>query len=495
MTSGDRDAAAGGEATTPAPGQPTIGAVILAAGAGTRFGGAKLLATLAGRPLIGHVVDAARAAGLDPIVVVEPPDGSLDAVDLGRVRRVTNPDPGEGLASSVRLGVRALDGDAAVLGAVILPADQPRVSPDVIRSLVRASRRSSAQLFIAPRYAGDPAPNPILARRSAWRLADELAGDRGFGPVLAAHPELVDWIEVPGANPDVDTPEDLAGLLETAWGDRVRANRDQVDRVREVPDGPDFYGPVSSLFRADPDRTDDPVLDQLRGRARPDETWLDIGAGAGRYALPLARVVREVIALDPSEAMLGALREDAAAHGIDNVRTIHARWPLSPGAATADAALAPPRADVSLLAHVGYDIEAIAPFLDAMEAATRRLCIAVLMERQPSSIADVFWPPVHGEARVALPALPEFVELLRARRSAPSVEIGVRVPRQFASRDELAGFLRRQLWIAPGGAKDRVFLAELDRLVEGAPDGSGVGLVGQRPLPVGVVTWEPPVAR
>lgn len=276
--------------------------------------------------------------------------------------------------------------------------------------------------------------------------------------------------------------------LEQAWGERVRANRDQVDRVREVPDGPDFYGPVSSLFRADPDRTDDPVLDILRRLARPSETWLDIGAGAGRYALPLARIVREVIAVDPSAAMLGALREDAAARRIANVRVIHGRWPLE--AAAADPAGQPPLADASLMAHVGYDIEAIGPFLDAMEAATRRLCVAVLMERQPSSIADVFWPPVHGEARVSLPALPEFVDLVRARGAAPDVELGMRTPRRFASRDELEGFLRRQLWIEPGGAKDRVFRSEMGRLVDEAPDGSGFGLVGQRPLPVGLVTWK-----
>ena len=99
-----------------------------------------------------------------------------------------------------------------MLGAVILPGDQPRVRPEVIRRLIRASWRRSAHLFIGPRYAGDPTPNPILARRSAWRMADELVGDRGFGPVIAANPELVDWVDVEGANPDVDTPEDLDRL-------------------------------------------------------------------------------------------------------------------------------------------------------------------------------------------------------------------------------------------------------------------------------------------
>jgi CTP:molybdopterin cytidylyltransferase MocA/SAM-dependent methyltransferase len=454
----------------------SIAAVVLAAGAGSRFGGGKLLARLDGRPIVEHVVDAARAAGLDPIVVVVPPTGELDGLDLGAVRRVINPTPQEGLSSSVRVGLRDLEGDPDIAAAVILPGDQPRVRPDVIRRLIEAGTALSAPLLIAPLYDADAAPNPILARRAAWRLADELVGDRGFGPLLEARPDLVQRIPVDGANPDIDTRADL---LELAWAGRVRANREQVDRIREVPDGADFYARVSSLFRADPDRTDDPVLDLLRGHARPSETWLDVGAGAGRFALPLAKAVREVIAVDPSEGMLAALREIGSEHGIANVRTIAARWPM----------VDPPTADVTLIAHVGYDIEAIGPFVSALEASAGRLCVAVLMERQPSSIADVLWPPVHGEERVPLPALPEFVELLRARGREPVVVREERAPRWFTSRDELVGFLRQQLWIADGGEKERRFHAAFDRIVV-ERDG-GFGLVGQRPLPLGVVTWTP----
>ena len=464
----------------------TTAAVVLAAGAGSRFGGGKLRALLEGRPIVAHVVDAARVAGLDPIVVVVSPTGELDDLELGAIRRVVNPDPAGGLSGSVRLGLRALALDDGVDAAVILPGDQPRVRAAVIGTLLAALDASPATPFVVPRYAGDRNSNPVVARRSIWRLADELAGDRGFGPVLTAHPELVHVVMVSGANPDVATIADLAAILELAWADRVRANREQVDRVREVPDGADFYGPVSSLFRADPDRLDDPVLDVLRGIARPEDTWLDIGAGAGRYALPLARLVREVIAIEPSAGMLGALGELADEHQIGNIRTIAARWPLDAGKAAQS-----PVGDVALIAHVGYDIEAIGPFLAAMEAAARRLCVSVLMERQPSSIADVFWPPVHGQERIALPALPEFVELVRARGGDPTVDIGLRTPRRFDTRDELEGFLRRQLWIAPGGEKDRRFTAALETLVEAGPDGQGVGLVGQRPLPVGVVTWAP----
>jgi molybdenum cofactor cytidylyltransferase len=144
-------------------------------------------------------------------VVVVPPGDALAGLDLAPARAVTNPLPQEGLSSSVRIGLRALEGDA-LDAAVILPGDQPRVRADVIERLVAAAGRLPATPFIVPRYRDDAAPNPILARRSIWRLADELAGDRGFGPVLAQHPELVGQVPVEGTNPDVDTVADLVRL-------------------------------------------------------------------------------------------------------------------------------------------------------------------------------------------------------------------------------------------------------------------------------------------
>ncbi len=173
--------------------------------------------------------------------------------------------------------------------------------------------------------AGDA--NPVLVLADAFELVDEASGDRGLGPILASDPDLVLEVPVAGSNPDIDRPADL---VELAWGERVRANREQVDRVREVPDGADFYAPVSALFRADPDRQDDPVLAEVLALAKPGETWLDIGAGAGRYALPLARVVGEVVAIDPSTSMLSGTRARGSARTASRTsgRSKRAgRWP------------------------------------------------------------------------------------------------------------------------------------------------------------------------
>lgn len=277
------------------------------------------------------------------------------------------------------------------------------------------------------------------------------------------------------------TPDGSANALEAAWSERVRANYEQAERLRET-ETPDFYAPVTNLFVADPRRTGEPALDALVRMSDPTETWLDIGAGAGRYALPLALHVREVVAVEPSGGMRRALRAGIAEHGISNVRVIAGSWPDAVGE------LGPlPAVDVSLIAHVSYDIEAIGAFLDAMERASRVRCVALLTDSSPASVADRFWPLVHDEARISLPALPDLVELLRARGRDPQVEMVERSSRTFDSVDALTAFLRRQLFITVGSAKDVHFRALLpDHIAQR----DGGWTLAERPTgALGVASW------
>jgi SAM-dependent methyltransferase len=263
-----------------------------------------------------------------------------------------------------------------------------------------------------------------------------------------------------------------------AWAARVRANREQVERLRGVVRGPDFYAPIAQRFRADPRREDEPALALLRGLVQPDDVWLDIGAGAGRYALPLALLAREVIALDGSDKMVETLRLEIAGHGIANVRSVQARWPDAPRL----------RADVALIAHVGYDVEPIGPFLDAMEVAASRLCVAVLAARRPAWVFDELWPEVHGEARATLPALPEFLALQLARDRLFELRLVDRAPQSYASVEEALTAARFQTWAEPGSEADkRLRSAVVRRLVEK----DGRYAFNWDPSPVGIVTWAP----
>ena len=202
-------------------------AVILAAGTGSRFGGGNVRAALDGRPLVAHVLAAVRDAGIGRVVLVLGRDAGtvLDAIRdaepaaLEHVLVAVNPTPERWLATSLRLGFGAATAAPPVAsppaGVLALLGDQPRVRADVLRVLCGATAPADA-VAVVPRYAEDAAPNPVLLLQAGWPLVTQLAGDRGLGPLLAAEPARVVWVAVPGANPDVDTPADLAALAAVA---------------------------------------------------------------------------------------------------------------------------------------------------------------------------------------------------------------------------------------------------------------------------------------
>lgn len=190
-----------------------VGGLVLAAGSSSRFGSPKALAELDGRPLLQHVLDAAAAAHLQPVIVVlgESAPAIERRIRWRTERRIRNPDPGRGLSSSLRDGLADLAATAPRVDAVVLLGDQPRTSPAVIRALVEAADQTDRPI-VAPRYASGGGSNPVFIRRDAFRIAREAENDRGLGPILIARPELVTWIDVEGSNPDVDTPADLLAL-------------------------------------------------------------------------------------------------------------------------------------------------------------------------------------------------------------------------------------------------------------------------------------------
>lgn len=263
-----------------------------------------------------------------------------------------------------------------------------------------------------------------------------------------------------------------------AWAARVRGNREQAERMREGQPSNDFYAPVAAAFKVNPRRTDETALEILRGMVEPGDTWLDIGAGGGRYALPLALECKQVIAVDTSTAMLGVLRDSMAEFEVPNVRIIQGQWPLAEA----------PTADCSLIAHIGYDIEDLGPFLEAMEASTTRRCVALLLSRAPSAAAEPAWPLIHGEARIPLPGLAEFLMVLSARGKLFEVRLTERPAMHYHSREQALGFLRQQLFIQEGGEKDRELARVLPELLQETDAGFAIA---RGASPLGVVSWSP----
>ncbi len=196
-------------------------ALVLAAGASSRFGSFKLLAPLNGKPVLQHTLDAvADAALVSTVVVLGDTAAAVEsAIAWQGERRVVNPRPQDGLASSLRLGLDAAAEDPTVDAVLVVLGDQPTLRAAVIRALVAAAAGqgpAGTAAIVRPRYADDPAPNPLLLRRPVWAAAAGLEGDRGFGLLLAARPDLVASVTVDGANPDIDTPDDLARIARTS---------------------------------------------------------------------------------------------------------------------------------------------------------------------------------------------------------------------------------------------------------------------------------------
>lgn len=173
-------------------------AVVLAAGASTRFGSPKQLAPFGAGTMLEAVVDVARSAGLSPIVVVlpaavPPPSG---------VTAVINDAPEQGISRSLRLGLEAVPADAA---ALILLGDQPSVSAAVIAAIVRAS----GQRPIVAAHAHGLLGPPVMLERSAFAMATATTGDQGLRDLIRGNRNLVTPVEVGEHALDVDTPADL----------------------------------------------------------------------------------------------------------------------------------------------------------------------------------------------------------------------------------------------------------------------------------------------
>jgi SAM-dependent methyltransferase len=262
------------------------------------------------------------------------------------------------------------------------------------------------------------------------------------------------------------------------WANQVRANREQVERLKETEPPADYYAPIAAMFCAYPKRTDEPALEILRSLVEPEDTWLDIGAGAGRYALPIALLAKKVFAIEPSAEMRRVMGREVAEHRMINIDAIDARWPD----------LSPPPADVALIAHVGYDIEKIGPFLDLMERTASRLCVAVLQASPPTSTVERLWREIHGEKWCALPALPEFLTLLLSRGRLFELRLTERKSWGYSDFDEALRFMYRQLWVSPESAKGEHLRKILpDHLQEK----DGKLALNWGPLALGIVTWKP----
>ncbi len=182
-----------------------VGVLVLAAGAGRRFGGGKQLAPLAGRPLLEHALANAAAIPAEHFVVVlgSEAEGVAERVPLHGFEPLVCPGWEAGMAEPLKLGIAAL---AACDAIVILLGDQPLIGPEAARRLL--ARRRPGRAALRATYGGRPG-HPVLIERSLYEAVAALSGDAGARDLLAGD----ETAKVPCedlAHPlDVDSPADL----------------------------------------------------------------------------------------------------------------------------------------------------------------------------------------------------------------------------------------------------------------------------------------------
>jgi 2-polyprenyl-3-methyl-5-hydroxy-6-metoxy-1,4-benzoquinol methylase len=265
-----------------------------------------------------------------------------------------------------------------------------------------------------------------------------------------------------------------------AWKARVGAHHEQSLRIQKqaawAPDESGRY--VASMFVGDPHRTDDPVLNRLLRAVSPATRVLDVGGGAGRYALPLALACKEVIVVEPDPGMVRTLREQMAAHRAENITVVEEKWQ--------DAHLQP--ADVVLCAHVIYDVVAIEEFVRWLTAHAREQVLLVANMPWRAQALSAFWPRVHGEERIILPSVPELLPLLWELDVFPNLEmLSVHAPEPFRDRDHALAMVRRMTYVVPSSAQDARLHSALDVLAEAVP--GGITLRGAAPVRAALVSW------
>jgi molybdenum cofactor cytidylyltransferase len=192
------------------PGRPGIAGILLAAGAGSRFGGGKLIHPLSDGTPIGVRAWRTLSAALPEVtVVVRTGDDRVEAMfrEVGAAV-VLCPDAHLGMGHSLACAVRAT---ASATGWVIALADMPALRPSTIRTIGQRLEQGSG--IVVPVHQGERG-HPVGFSVDYRERLMNLGGDSGARAILMASAASVERIEVddPGVLQDVDTREDVGRL-------------------------------------------------------------------------------------------------------------------------------------------------------------------------------------------------------------------------------------------------------------------------------------------
>jgi molybdenum cofactor cytidylyltransferase len=186
-----------------------IGIIILAAGASSRLGRPKQLLPYNNKTLLQHTLQTAQASIAQPVVIVLGADAEKvqNEITGNNVYKVMNAEWKEGMASSIRCGLKALaEVSPAAEGVILMVCDQPFVTASILNDLIAAHQKTGKPV-VACGYKDTFGP-PVFFHNSLFSELLELKGDIGARGVVRQHVDAVEVIPFPDGTFDVDTEAD-----------------------------------------------------------------------------------------------------------------------------------------------------------------------------------------------------------------------------------------------------------------------------------------------
>jgi SAM-dependent methyltransferase len=221
-------------------------------------------------------------------------------------------------------------------------------------------------------------------------------------------------------------------------------------------------------------------VDRLLEFVEPDHTVMDVGAGGGRLALPLALKCRSLVAVEPSESMASVLTQQAQESGIENVSVVQNEWQ--------DATVDP--VDIVLCAHVLYTIRDIGAFLNKLDAHAKKTVLVVIHNAPPQSQIYPLWKDVHGKERLALPSLPQLKEVLdELEINYQADPLPPQPARGFDTLEQAISQLSQRLYLADGSPEAQ----RLEQILPGLliEEEGVLHIRDAEPLRPTLVSWHP----
>ena len=170
---------------------------------------------------------------------------------------------------------------------------------------------------------------------------------------------------------------------------------------------------VAPMFRADPHREFDGNMTALAALVHPSDVLIDVGGGAGRVGLALARSCAEVVNVEPSVGMGQQFNESAAGAGITNARLVTADWLDDHGVG----------GDVTVVCNVTYFVPDIVRFVQELVARSKRRVIISVWSVPPPNTNASLWPILFDEAAELVPGHKELLAALWEMGILPDVRV------------------------------------------------------------------------